>query len=31
MRAYPLREYLSALKAVRDRAVRGKVVLLMRE
>jgi NADPH2:quinone reductase len=31
MRAYPLSEYLQALRAVRDGAVLGKVVLLMRE
>lgn len=31
MAAYPLHEYQRALRAVRDREVQGKVVLLMRE
>lgn len=31
MAAYPLREYQRALRSVQDRAVQGKVVLLMRE
>ena len=31
MAAYPMRDYQRALRAVRDRAVQGKVVILMRE
>lgn len=31
MAKYPLRDYVQALRAVRDRAVTGKVVLMMRE
>ncbi|MGE5522938.1 MAG: NADPH:quinone oxidoreductase family protein [Rhodospirillaceae bacterium] len=31
MAAYPLARYLDALRAVRDRSVQGKVVLMMRE
>jgi NADPH2:quinone reductase len=31
MATYPLAQYLDALRAVRDRSVQGKVVLMMRE